>query len=119
MSIIVDLEIYSPRWGHDDTYSVRLEMDSMEISMNARKAKAKWIERLDPEWSGDQIENIMRNDRIYPPGNIRNLFEHVWEEWRSEEITDEEAEAELKELANWLNTITRSKPDTEFWNQYF
>ena len=119
MSLTVDLRIFSPRWGHEDTYSVKLDRDFMEIAVQARKARAKWRDNRDPEWSGESIQRIMRNDHIYPPAVTQDLFEHVWKEWRSGKITDQVAETELQELATWLNAVTRAKPNTEFWNSYF
>jgi len=119
MSITVDLRIFSPRWGHEDIYSVELDRDFMEITMQVRTAKATWRENRDPEWTGESIQRIMNNDHIYPPQITQNLFEHVWKEWRNGEINDQQANAELQELAGWLNTVTQSKPRTDFWCKYF
>lgn len=119
MKTVVELRIYSPRWGHDDTYTFTLTRESMEISMQVRSAKCRWRENLDPEWSGETLEQIMNNDSIYPPAIFQSLVEHVWKEWRKSEINDGQVNAELNELATWLNIITRAKPDTEFWHKYF
>ncbi|MFI8978881.1 hypothetical protein [Ectopseudomonas khazarica] len=119
MKITVDLEIFSPRWGHEDTYTVQLTRDFMEIKMPPRVSRATWIENQDPEWSGESIQRIMNNDNIYPPEITQDLFEHVWKEWRNGDINDQQAEAELQEIAKWINAVTRAKPDTEFWNKYF
>jgi len=115
----IDISIFSPRWGHEDTYTVKLDKDFMEISMGARKSTAKWRERLDPEWVGEPILSMMQNDHIYPPAITQDLFEHVWKEWRDGQITAQEAENALQEFAKWLNVITHAKPDSEFWNKYF
>ena len=61
----------------------------------------------------------MNNDSIYPPKVIQNLFEHVWYEWRYENISDQQAKDELEEIAKWVNKVTDSKPNTEFWSKYF
>lgn len=119
MSITVDLRIFSPRWGHEDTYSVNLDRDFMKITMNVRTAMATWRENFDPEWSGESIQRIMNNDSIYPPEITQDLFEHLWKQWRNGDINDTQASAELHELESWLNTITKSKPKTDFWRKYF
>jgi hypothetical protein len=119
MSVTVRLEIFSPRWGHNDTYSIELDRDFLEISMQARTARATWRENLDPEWNGDTIQEIMENDSIYPPAVTQDLFEYAWKEWRNGELSDQQVDSELQVLANWLNAITRAKPDTEFWGRYF
>ena len=119
MSFVINLRIFSPRWGHEDSYSVNLERDFLEITMQTRKTKAIWKDNRDPEWSGESLQEIMENDHIYPPAVTQDLFEHVWKEWRNGVITDQEAEKELQEVAVWLNAVTRAKPNTEFWNSYF
>ena len=117
--MFVELEIYSPRWGHEDTYKIELERDFMEITMQVRKSRATWSETTDPIWSDETLEVIMTNDSISPPAAIQDLFERAWKSWRGGEITDQEVEVELKLLADWLNTITKSKPSSDFWRKYF
>ena len=119
MGIKVDLDIYSPRWGHNDKYSVELDRDFMEITLQARTSRATWRDNLDPEWSGESIQEIMNNDSIYPPEITQDLFEHAWKEWRDGTINDQEVEQELKEVATWINEVTKSKPKSDFWNKYF
>lgn len=48
MSIVVELDVFSPRWGHEDTYEVNLTKDFMEVSMKMRKCKLSWIDGRDP-----------------------------------------------------------------------
>lgn len=116
---LVNLRIYSPRWGHDDTYSVNFERDFLEISMTPRTARADWRENQDPLWTGESLTRIMNNDSIYPPHNIQRLIEYAWISWRAGNISDQQIELELLQIQDWLNTITKSKPNTDFWNSYF
>lgn len=115
----VDLEIFSPRWGHDDTYRVSLEQDELHISLGPRGAKATYRVNLGPEWTGESLIQILRNDMIYAPWNIQECIEYAWLQWRNGELSDEQVEHELKLLAEWLNTVTRSKPRSNFWSGYF
>jgi hypothetical protein len=119
MNTIVELGIFSPRWGHEDTYTVELAQDSMQISMQARRVTATWNDSTDPTWSGESIESIMNNDSIYPPAITQDLFERVWKAWRDGELNDQEAEQELQHIAEWLNVVTKAKPNSEFWRKYF
>ena len=122
-AIKIDLNIYSPRWGHDDRYTVNLQKDSMIISQAARSAKCEWQENQDPKWSKEfnknSLEAIMNNDSIYPPSILPSMFEQVWKSWRNGELDENEAKIELEALATWLNTITKAKPNTSFWSKYF
>lgn len=119
MSITVELQIFSPRWGHEDTYEVELERDHMEITRGANRARADWQDNAEPAWSGWTVEGIMGNDSIHPPAVTQRMFEKVWTSWRGGEIDDAQADAELQAVATWLNVITHAKPRTDFWRAYF
>ena len=110
------IQIYTPRWGHNDTYTVSMSRDVMRISMGARAVSCTYVENLDPEWNGD-IFQIFVNDHIYAPKIIPDLFERLWLAWRDGQMVD--VQAELEAIADWLNAVTDAKPNTEFWNIYF
>ena len=115
----VNLRLYSPRWGHDDTYSVELERDHLKITMAPREAKATWVENSDPVWSGEPLLRIMNNDSIYPPEITQSLFQRAWLVWRAGEIDDDQVAHELQLVADWINAVTQSKPNSDFWRAYF
>lgn len=117
--IKIELRIYSPRWGHYDTYSLRLSRDVLVITCGARSVRATYREHLDPEWTGEPLVDILRNDSIYPPEIFQRLIEYAWLAWRGGELTDESVQEELQALADWLNEITKSKPSSDFWRGYF
>jgi len=118
-TISVDLEIFSPRWGHTDTYSVELHNDYMTITMSPKVAKVIWVQDRDPQWSGESIQKIMNNDNIYPPEITQDLFEQAWKAWRNGELNNAEVNVELQNLAEWINTVTKAKPKSDFWSKYF
>ncbi|MGR5129963.1 hypothetical protein [Photobacterium swingsii] len=115
----VDLRIYSPRWGHHDTYSVELHQDYMRISITPRVAKATYVENRDPEWSGESLQRIMNNDSIYPPEITQDLFQRTWLAWRDGELDNSQVAQELEQVAEWINKVTEAKPDSDFWQKYF
>jgi hypothetical protein len=119
MSTVVELEIFSPRWGHEDTYTVNLTQDFMEISMGVRKCKATYDDCTDPIWTGELIDKIMGNDSIYPPVITQDLFEYAWKSWRNGDLNDQEVTKELTMVAVWINTVTKAKPQSNFWQGYF
>ncbi|MBI5404383.1 MAG: hypothetical protein HY959_13420 [Ignavibacteriae bacterium] len=116
---IVELEIFSPRWGHTDTYEFIFSRNNIVIKQGARIAKCEWIENRDAEWSGDNLYQILNNDSIYPPENFQRLIENAWEAWRDGELDNTELNEELKELEKWLNIISETKPKTDFWIKRF
>lgn len=115
----IELRMYSPRWGHDDTYVLELTRESLVITQGARSTQCTWRDNLDPEWSGESLRHILENDSIYPPATFQDLVEHAWKSWRNGELDAAAVNEELQALANWLNAITSAKPDTEFWKKYF
>ena len=115
----VELQIYSPRWGHKDTYTVEMSQAEMTITMHPRVANCTYVPNQDPVWSGEPLQHIFNNDSIYAPEMFPDLFEWAWGKWRNGEISDQDVDTELQLLATWLNTITAAKPQTDFWRQYF
>lgn len=75
------------------------------------------VENDDFEWLGEPIENILLDEHIVYPANIKDLFEHLWFSWKEDKINTEEVENELVSLMNWIDAMTRTKPTSEFWNQ--
>lgn len=69
----IELQIFSPRWGHDDTYEIELERDHMEIARGANTARADWRDNADPAWSGWTVEGMMGNDSIHPPAVAQRM----------------------------------------------
>jgi len=116
--MLVELKIFSPRWGREDTYRIKLERDFMEITMQVRKSRVTWSDTADPIWSGETLQRTMTNDSIFPLAATQDLFERAWKSWRDGEISDQQVEAELKLLADWLNSITKAKPRSDFWSKY-
>ncbi len=112
-------EIYSPRWGHNDTYVFDFERDTLTIKLPPRIAICTWQENRDPAWTGETLDEILRNDHIYPPSILTELIAHLWTSWRSENIPTDFVNAELQAVIMWLNQITNAKPQTDFWSAYF
>ncbi len=111
--------VFSPRWGHDDVYEFQFEKQTLKISHGLRGSTATYRDNLDPEWTGESLSRILRNDSIAPPEHFQAMIEHLWLEWRDRAMTYEDVDAELQAVVAWLNETTRSKPATDFWKKYF
>jgi hypothetical protein len=124
---IFSVNIYSPRWGHEDSYQFILDENQMEITGGGggKSAVCKWVESRDPIWkgyydsTGNPFVNILENDLIHPPAIIISAIESAWTAWRNGELDNDELESEMNALADWLNTISKNKPNTDFWTKIF
>lgn len=111
--------IFSPRWGHDDTYTLDLTNDKMTISDMSWHCDCIWQEGRDPTWSNDSLDSHLRNDSIYAPRILPDLLEHLWKSWRDCRLNDQQTQLELDEIIGWLNATSRAKPKSVFWAEYF
>jgi len=119
MALSLKMQIFSPRWGGNDTYEFRLEKEYMAVTLVPRTAKCTYSEGNDPTWSGESIYAILSNDSINAPSNLEELLEYLWLSWRKGDLSDEKVESELQELIAWINKITELKPKTDYWEAIF
>ena len=123
---IFRVRIYSPRWGHDDSYEFSIDENKMEITSGVtRGAICKWREKKDPIWVeendsiGNPLINILNNDHVYPPSVFVSALEAAWIAWRDGELDCKEIESEINILVEWINETSQNKPTTDFWNKIF
>lgn len=120
-----NVNLYSTRWGREDTYEFQLERKQMKIEGIGKHALCSWVENLDPTWSGhndmigNPLEKMLENDSIYPPSVFVMALVSAWKAWRDSELDDEQIQADIRELCEWLNKVTQSQPKTEFWRSIF
>ena len=123
MTTKLELNLYSPRWGHTDRYNITLEVSTLTVTMSARKAICEWHPDEDPKWSkdlgSDALTKILNNDSIYPPEKFQSLLVRAWRSWANGELSDTQVQNELKELEGWINTITEATPTSEYWKINF
>ncbi len=117
--VVLTAQIYSPRWGHEDQYTLNLTRDSLLISHAPRHSKCVWQENRDPKWEGEPLDRHLVNDHIHAPEVLPDLLVHLWTSWRNGDLNESEAQKELDAVIAWLNATTRAKPKTDFWRKYF
>jgi len=119
------VRLYSPRWGHEDSYEIKLDRKQMIVEGHNKIAACSWVEGRDPKWSG-YSENIgnplvitLQNDSIYPPTVFIRALEYAWMAWRDSELDGQQVVQEVQHLCDWVNEVSRRKPKTEFWRKMF
>jgi len=113
----IEMNLFSPRWGHEDRYEIMIDNNKVTINMNQRIAKYKYIDGDFENTSNESLESIMRNDNIPIPENLNYFFFKLVTSIIDKEITEENSQLELKELENWINCNTKSCqfPNTDYW----
>ena len=122
-------EVYSPRWGHTDRYTVTMTKDRMKADTGSPKeAVCKLDGDGDPVWSGhnahypdsdNPLVNILRDDSVYVPDVIGLALESAWEKWREGTASEAELREGLTELFAWIDQMGRNKPHATLWNGVF
>ena len=119
--ISIEVNVYSPRWGHDDVYTITMSRDSMQVEHHPRSAVCESVGNRDPVWTSTDgsLFGIFRNDSINAPENFLDALEYAWIDWRAGELDNSRVTSEIHELFDWLNTVTKAKPDSDYWKGKF
>ena len=118
-----EVRLYSPRYGHEDTYEIKLDREQMNVKANGKTATCSWVEGKDLKWSGysessgNPLEEILENDRIFPPTVFVRALEYAWIAWRDGILDDQKISQEVQELCEWVNEVSHGKPQTDFWRE--
>lgn len=122
--VTLEMSIFTTRWGHADIYDLEFGEEALTISHPPRTATCTWREGLDPEWSKESITEkdsllaMLENDSVFPPTILHFLLERAWFAWRDGDIEADDLQLELNNLAVWLNVITHTRPQSEFWRGF-
>lgn len=116
------VKVYSPRWGHDDTYHFILNDDELQISGIQKYATCKVnVDDDDVSWNGynditgNPLVKVLENDSIYPPSVFVSAIEEVWCAWRDGRLNNAQVREEITLLFDWLNMASHNKPSSDFW----
>ena len=90
-----------------------------------KTAACSWVEGTEPKWSGynesigNPLEQIFENDSIFPPTVFVRALEYAWQAWKDCILNDQKISQEVQELCEWVNGVSRTKPQTDFWRKMF
>lgn len=109
------VKIYSPRWGHDDNYTITLENNQLKITAaGARNCICKYDAPTDTfTWDSnyESLIRIFRNDLIEAPECIYEKIEDIWKAFIQERHTADTFQENFKKLAEWISIISKNKPN--------
>jgi hypothetical protein len=120
-----EYDIYSPRWGHTDRYTVEITEEEMKVAQAMKTSLCTLGDNGDPEWaghnahSGNPLMNIFANDSIHAPAIVPDALEWAWQRWRDEEVNDDDFDEGMRHLFEWIDLCARNKPASELWRTIF
>lgn len=123
--ITLTVEVFSPRWGHTDPYSITLTSSKLSIHTHMRSAECSRDEDRKYIWEGynDQMGNplmqIFSNDSIYAPEIVPRALEWAIDQWRDKSMTREQVVDGLREMFEWIDQTARGKPSGALWEPFF
>lgn len=102
-------EVYNRRHDGQVTYNLRKIPDGWHISHIAINGDCK------PDGSDLFYSNFEQNYINFPSG-FGGFLSHLWSRLDTAEITTEDAQAKLQELADWVSACEKSQPTWKGWN---
>ena len=124
-TITIFAAVYSPRWGHDDTYTITLTRNKLSVALDAPGAVCVLDEDGQAEWQGYRSGSshpllaVFANDSIYAPAVVPEALEWALGKWSQHEADRSEISTAIEELFSWVSFTARRKPASEFWKEYF
>jgi len=106
-----EFRVFSRRFEHDDTYTVKRTVDGWDI---------RHIDSGGPCDKGGRpfLFDYLRHDSIQFPEGLDGWMEWLWMKAAEEGMSKEEVQAAIQQLADWVTTTERSSPNGGVWNGY-
>lgn len=103
------LTVYSRRWSHDDAYEIRKTgkgwfVGHLAINGECNKSGEPYL-----------FENL-DHDSINYPEALGDYLEWIWD--KSEGKNEEWIQERLNELSEWIKSVEKSSPSSDFWKEF-
>jgi len=119
MQFETEIKIESFRYGCADTYKFTFTDNMVSVAQGVRKSVGHSDQGSDLKWEGQSLSSILRESSyLTSPDDLQSLIEFLWRDWRGESISNQDLEAGLNDLANWLKAINDAKPSTGILADY-
>ncbi|UAL47733.1 hypothetical protein K7887_01785 [Sutcliffiella horikoshii] len=114
------MRVFSSRWGHYDTYSVKRTMKGWNfkhLSYDVDCSKDGTINST----KEDGLYNILAHDSIqYPYDGVRYALRTLWKIADSTSMSSKELEIKLQDIADWINAVEKAtKSNQPNWVGYY
>lgn len=110
----MSFKVYTARWGHEDTYTIRRTYEGWyvrHISINGKAEK---------NGTGALEANLDHDSVCYPKEGIEYAFETLWQEADTTSMSVEELQSRIQDIAGWISEVEKAthqyQPD---WCLYY
>ena len=97
------IEVFSRRWGHNDTYMVTITAKGWNIShiMIGGECDTKGAPYL--------YENLDHESINYPQ-SLPEYMDWLWQKAKEQKMTDDQIQAELNQIGKWIQATEKASP---------
>ncbi|MFH1108488.1 MAG: hypothetical protein V1790_04720 [Planctomycetota bacterium] len=115
------VNIFSPRWGHDDQWTFSWRENGFEVTGGPHHAVV--VYEVDDSggcketalFERHPLITMFHNDSINVPDCTFFMLRYLWVQLKNGEDV-RLAQSALDDLAHWINATTRSRPKTGYWD---
>lgn len=110
----LNFKVYTRRWGHYDNYSIARTITGWKVSHlsyngNDEKDGSKYL-----------LKSLDHDSVVYPEDGIKYALVTLWNMADEEEMSVEELQIKLQEIADWISEVEKVTGATQpSWCGYY
>ncbi|PAD21310.1 hypothetical protein [Terribacillus saccharophilus] len=120
----LDFKVFTCRWGHYDNYTFIRVYNGWEISAMTGTVECRpngeAISTREPSFNSG-LYYILNQDSVqYPEDGVKYALSELWKEADSNEMSLEELQDKLHDIANWISEVEKATHDNQpSWCLYY
>jgi integron cassette protein len=119
----VSIKVFSPRWGHDDTWRFSFIDNGWAITFGTGTHQATLrceddVDDADTVHDDERFFHWASNDMVQVAESAPDFLRYLWNQYNDSEITEEELRTEFESFASWITSTTNSRPQTPVFKGY-
>ena len=109
----IKFNVYTRRWGHTDTYSIKRTVDGWYCEYIAIRGKCK------KNGEGGFFMNLDHDSIFYPKDGVSYAMEKLWEDADEGIIDFTELSNRMQQIADWISAVEKAIGEQPEWVGYY
>lgn len=110
----LDFSVYTRRHGYEDTYRIKRTVDGWCVNCAFNNGDC------DKEGHEALYENLRHDSVFFPEKGVRYAMEKLWEQAAEGELSLEELQERLQQVADWISHVEKAVGDAQpDWVGYY